>query len=96
MEARMTRNPIGRPPGGPPTPPAGSGLTVLGPAERPKHWRCRCECGNECDVRRDRIASGKASSCGCRKRTATATARAAITPAAIARRWVTRRKRAAG
>lgn len=57
----------GRPPLGPPVPPAGSGLLVLGPAERRGYWRCRCECCRECEVRRDRIVSGESQSCGCRR-----------------------------
>ena len=28
-------------------------------------WRCRCECGNEADVPRNNLRSGKSISCGC-------------------------------
>ena len=28
-------------------------------------WHCKCECGNECDVRGGDLANGHTSSCGC-------------------------------
>ena len=28
-------------------------------------WHCRCECGNECDVRASDLKSGNTNSCGC-------------------------------
>jgi hypothetical protein len=44
-------------------------LTVLRYAGRTSHrqalWRCKCVCGNESDVRRSNLITGKAKSCGC-------------------------------
>ena len=31
-------------------------------------WKCRCECGNECIVRSDRLKNQETQSCGCLKR----------------------------
>ena len=31
-------------------------------------WRCKCECGNECDVRGTDLRKGKVLSCGCYKK----------------------------
>ena len=31
-------------------------------------WKCRCECGNECIVRGDRLKNQQTQSCGCLKR----------------------------
>ena len=31
-------------------------------------WRCKCDCGNVCDVRGGALTSGKTQSCGCLKR----------------------------
>ena len=28
-------------------------------------WRCKCQCGNECDVYATQLKSGKKLSCGC-------------------------------
>lgn len=43
-------------------------LTVIGYGHRGKYrtyYRCRCECGNECEVARQNLTSGKTRSCGC-------------------------------
>jgi len=32
-------------------------------------WRCRCDCGNETDVRRRDLKTGNTGSCGCLHRT---------------------------
>lgn len=44
-------------------------LTVLYVAKRePKKqtlWRCKCDCGNECDVSIENLRSGHTQSCGC-------------------------------
>ena len=29
------------------------------------YWKCKCECGNECIVRRDCLCNGSTKSCGC-------------------------------
>lgn len=45
-----------------------SRLTPLYKTERRKnrtYWLCRCECGNQKEVSRDRIVSGHTRSCGC-------------------------------
>lgn len=46
-------------------------LTVIARAGIDKYgkvkWRCRCECGNECDVVGSDLRSGKQVSCGCWK-----------------------------
>lgn len=56
-------------------------LTVIGPAKskriarkskasgqgRIAMWRCRCECGNEVDIRGVALRTGKTKSCGCLK-----------------------------
>jgi len=31
-------------------------------------WRCRCECGNECDVISTNLTRGNSTSCGCENR----------------------------
>jgi hypothetical protein len=80
----------GRPPSGPPVPPDGSGLIVLGPADRNGYWRCRCECMAECEARRDNIANGYTQSCGCRQ----IAGRIAGGIAAAAIRWGTKREEA--
>lgn len=42
------------------------GLTVLGKSElRDGFWRCRCECGSECEASGTELASGRKTSCGC-------------------------------
>lgn len=49
-------------------------LTVVAPAPcRNGKYQvlCRCECGNECVVRRSHLASGQTASCGCAKGRAT-------------------------
>jgi hypothetical protein len=46
-------------------------LTVLGPAPTKGHgrrWRCRCDCGADIVVGSWSLRSGKATSCGCRRR----------------------------
>ena len=41
-------------------------LTVIGRSEEKRsYWNCRCDCGNEKDVRSDNLKSGYISSCGC-------------------------------
>jgi len=45
-----------------------SRLTVIKRVEnRDKHifWLCKCECGNELEIRGDQIRKGIAKSCGC-------------------------------
>jgi len=37
-------------------------------------WRCRCDCGNEINVRSGDLASGHTTSCGCYQRERTAEA----------------------
>lgn len=32
------------------------------------YWHCKCECGNECDVRTDSLTGHKIRSCGCLKK----------------------------
>jgi hypothetical protein len=47
-------------------------LTVIERVEQDKyvkpHWKCRCECGNECTVRSDNLWAGHSKSCGCLQR----------------------------
>ena len=46
-------------------------LTVMGFAEMRgsmSYWHCRCECGAQCDVRRDHLLSGEVRSCKCLSR----------------------------
>ena len=44
-------------------------LTVIGRSEEKRsYWNCRCDCGNEKDVRSDNLKSGYISSCGCYNR----------------------------
>jgi len=38
-------------------------------------WHCRCDCGNEVDIRGGDLTSGRTTSCGCYKRERTAEAR---------------------
>lgn len=33
--------------------------------ERIIRWHCKCECGNECDVKSNNLTSGSTRSCGC-------------------------------
>ena len=41
-------------------------LTVIGIASRnPLYWRCKCECGNEINVRTSNLKRGLVKSCGC-------------------------------
>lgn len=35
---------------------------------RRSYWICRCDCGNEVEVRTDSLTSGKTTSCGCYQR----------------------------
>ena len=43
-------------------------LVVIGRSEEKRsYWNCRCDCGNEKDVRSDHLKSGSISSCGCYK-----------------------------
>lgn len=39
--------------------------TVIGYSEDKRKMRCRCECGNESDVWKSNLRSGKTLSCGC-------------------------------
>lgn len=32
------------------------------------YWHCKCDCGNEKDIREDAINSGRSISCGCRQK----------------------------
>ena len=43
-------------------------LTALHPVNR-QLWHCRCDCGNECDVRLLNLMHGGTRSCGCMKTT---------------------------
>lgn len=51
---------------------AGAGIVPLedlGRRGKHRYWRCRCiACGAACEVRQDRIRSGKTTSCGCVQR----------------------------
>jgi hypothetical protein len=47
-------------------------LTVEGPGKRPRHWRCRCQCGVTKDVHATSLTSGNTRSCGCLRREVTA------------------------
>lgn len=40
-------------------------LTVIKRADRPRHWVCRCACGNEKTVHASNLLDGKSRSCGC-------------------------------
>ena len=39
--------------------------TVVGKAERPQYWICRCACGNEKEVNGKSLRRGDSRSCGC-------------------------------
>ena len=46
-------------------------LTVIGKgAKHGKewYWKCRCECGNECEVSGSSLRAGRTKSCGCLKK----------------------------
>lgn len=48
-------------------------LTALWPTEKRKKnrsviWHCRCDCGNELDISRNYLMSGKCISCGCEQK----------------------------
>lgn len=34
-----------------------------------KYWKCKCDCGNECEVVSNALVSGKTKSCGCLRKT---------------------------
>lgn len=43
-------------------------LTVINRAPNKNNrtmWHCKCECGNECDIRTDQLTRGVTKSCGC-------------------------------
>lgn len=42
-----------------------SRLTVIAPAEHPRFWMCRCECGTEKAIRQEYLTRGTTKSCGC-------------------------------
>lgn len=46
-------------------------LTALEPLDRRYQnsvlWKCRCSCGNECEVAYNQLVSGNTTSCGCKK-----------------------------
>lgn len=45
-------------------------LTVIESVkDRPGYWRCKCECGNETDVKYDYLVYGHTKSCGCLQKT---------------------------
>lgn len=35
---------------------------------RNKIWHCKCECGNECDIRSNDLLAGKSKNCGCERK----------------------------
>ncbi len=37
-----------------------------------RYWRCRCDCGNDIEIRSDQLSRGVAHSCGCLQREAAA------------------------
>lgn len=47
-------------------------LTVIGLSDkmsgRKSYWYCQCDCGNEVEVRSDRLTTGNTLSCGCLKK----------------------------
>jgi hypothetical protein len=47
-------------------------LTAIEPAQRPKHWLCRCRCGTLAIVSGKQLRNGMSRSCGCLSREASA------------------------
>ena len=47
-------------------------LTAIEPLEERYHgnvlWRCRCSCGNECEIPYSMLLSGNTTSCGCKRK----------------------------
>ena len=46
-------------------------LTVIGKGTKHGkewYWKCRCECGNECEVSGSSLRAGRTKSCGCERR----------------------------
>ena len=47
-------------------------LTVIGLSDkmsgRKSYWYCKCDCGNEIEVRSDNLTTGNTLSCGCLKK----------------------------
>jgi hypothetical protein len=39
--------------------------TVVSKSEKPRHWLCRCECGNERHIFGPNLTQNKSKSCGC-------------------------------
>ena len=49
-------------------------LTVIAPAPSKNNramWKCKCKCGNECEVSGKHLRNGHTKSCGCLKSEAT-------------------------